>query len=277
MNKKPTSWGRVAHWYDEYLQDEDTYQAQVIWPNLKRLLDNTMGYYKNKRKDTKPLRLLDIACGQGYFSFLAAGMGYKVTGVDISHELIEVAVQKSKALQTQTKAPKDALPSFEVMSASKLARLNDSDFSCAISVLAMQNIKELDQAFAEAKRVLIKDGTFIFIINHPAFRIPQYSDWVFDTTKMQQSRAVAKYMQEATIEIDMNPGQRTGKRQITYSFHRPMQLFAKLLSKHGFAITRIEEWCSHKKTEAGPRKAAEDLARKEIPLFMCIEAKIFNS
>jgi hypothetical protein len=85
-------------------------------------------------------------------------------------------------------------------------------------------------------------------------------------------------MQEATIHIDMTPGRSHPAQKImTVSFHRPLQLFVKLLAKHGFAITKLEEWCSHKKTEAGPRKEAEDLARKEIPMFMCIEAKLINS
>ena len=30
----------------------------------------------------------------------------------------------------------------------------------------------------------------------------------------------------------------------------------------------------HKKSGKGPRQHAEDIARKEIPLFMCLEAKL---
>jgi hypothetical protein len=47
----------------------------------------------------------------------------------------------------------------------------------------------------------------------------------------------------------------------------------KALSKHRFAITRIEEWISHKESEKGPRKEAEDRARKEFPLFLAIEVR----
>ena len=41
--KNSTSWGPVAKWYDEYLGQEDTYQAQVILPNLLRLLSIKKG------------------------------------------------------------------------------------------------------------------------------------------------------------------------------------------------------------------------------------------
>ena len=54
--KKKTSWGKVATWYDEYLEGEkDSYQRQVILPNLVRLVAPRKG-----------LRVLDIACGQGF-------------------------------------------------------------------------------------------------------------------------------------------------------------------------------------------------------------------
>jgi hypothetical protein len=34
----------------------------------------------------------------------------------------------------------------------------------------------------------------------------------------------------------------------------------------------MEEWESHKKSQPGPRAKAEDQARKEIPLFLYLEA-----
>ena len=45
-----------------------------------------------------------------------------------------------------------------------------------------------------------------------------------------------------------------------------------MLAKEGFAVKRLEEWISHKESMVGPRKIAEDNARKEIPIFMMIEA-----
>ena len=258
-----TSWGNVAHWYDEYLGDPDTYQAKVIWPHLKRLMSQSV---------KKNSRILDLACGQGYFSYLLSTEGYVVTGVDIADSLIKVAHTK------KAQAHVDFLPTFHVAPANNLRMIAPRSMDAVICVLALQNIKELDQTIAECARVLTSKGTFTFVLNHPSFRVPQHSDWMFDTEAYVQRRTVSKYMQEATIHIDMTPGRSHPAQKImTVSFHRPLQLFVKLLAKHGFAITKLEEWCSHKKTEAGPRKEAEDLARKEIPMFMCIEAKLINS
>ena len=70
----------------------------------------------------------------------------------------------------------------------------------------------------------------------------------------------------------MHPGD--NPKEVTTSFHRPLQFYSKSLFKNGFCITRIEEWNSFKKSEPGPRAQAEDKARKEIPLFLFIETRI---
>ena len=69
----------------------------------------------------------------------------------------------------------------------------------------------------------------------------------------------------------MTPGAVKDKK-FTVSFHRPLQVYVKALGKYGFAITRLEEWESHRASQNGPRKSAEDKARKEIPLFLTFEA-----
>ena len=69
----------------------------------------------------------------------------------------------------------------------------------------------------------------------------------------------------------MHPGMKDSEETISY--HRSLQDFFKAFSKSNLAVTRLEEWISHKKSEQGPRQKAEDLARKEIPLFLMLEAK----
>ena len=69
----------------------------------------------------------------------------------------------------------------------------------------------------------------------------------------------------------MHPGE--GSKDVTYSFHRSIQDYSKALAGAGFAITKIEEWISHRVSEKGPRKTEEDRVRKEFPLFMCIETR----
>ncbi len=76
-------------------------------------------------------------------------------------------------------------------------------------------------------------------------------------------------MSEARFDIDMHPGDNPSIK--TVSFHRPLQYFFKLFGKHHFAVTRLEEWMSNREGPRGKRARANDKARKEIPLFLCLE------
>ena len=61
-------------------------------------------------------------------------------------------------------------------------------------------------------------------------------------------------------------------KKYTVSFHRPLQIYFKDLKNTGFLISGFEEWISNKKSQIGPKQKAEDVARKEIPMFAYIEA-----
>ncbi|MDO8572568.1 MAG: class I SAM-dependent methyltransferase [bacterium] len=281
MIKKKTSWGHVSGWYDKLIErGEDTYQKKVILPNLLRLMDV-------KRGET----VLDLACGQGFFSRELSKLGAHVIGADISKELITLA---------RTHSPKGI--QFEVSPADNLSFLKNNSIDIIVMVLAIQNIENIDGVLKECGRVLKQNGRFFIAMNHPAFRIPKESSWGWDqklnlpaarlpnehgqATRLSavsaqadgsaaqvgmQYRRVDRYLSEVTSKIVMNPGARTSVH--TISFHRSLQFYFKKFFKNGFAVTRLEEWISHRKSEKGPRAIAEDHARKEIPLFLCLEIK----
>ncbi len=250
MNK--TSWGAVADWYNDMLETGgDTYQREVILPNLMRLVDPKQGD-----------AIIDIACGQGFFSRPLSSLGATVVGADISAELVALA---------RTNAPK---ATFHHAPAEHLSFAKDGEFSKAVIVLALQNMKDAGKALIEAARVLKMGGKLFLVMNHPAFRVPQNSDWGFDEAKKTQFRRVDRYLSEIAIPIVMNPGKKeTEKAEKTFSFHRSLQFYFKELRKAGFSVSRLEEWISHKKSEKGPRQEAEDTARKEFPMFLFLEAE----
>ena len=254
MDKK-TSWGEVAEWYNDLLENsEDSYQKNVILPNLIRLVD--------PRPD---MTILDLACGQGFFSFASAQAGAKVIGCDISKELIGLA--KDKAIKE-----KNGNVEFYVTPSDKVAFIQDKTVDLITIVLAIQNIENIVGTFAECSRVLKPNGKLILILNHPSFRIPQRSSWQWDEKDNKQYRRIDGYMSEQSFNIDMTPGEKDeSKKKFTISFHRPLQQYVKALAKSDFSIKRLEEWISHKKSQDGPRSAEEDRIRKEIPMFMCLE------
>lgn len=249
--KKPeiTSWGGSAEWYDNYLETTaDSYHEQVIAPNLLRVLALKPG-----------VRVLDVACGQGFFTRKYAGAGARVVGADISAELIR---------QAHTRSPQ--IP-FYAAPAHKLPFAKDASFDAVTVILAIQNIKNIPEVFAEIQRVLVPGGRLVLVMNHPAFRIPKRSSWGWDAKGGVQYRRVDGYLSSSEVPIEMHPGTSGGETTLTY--HRSLQDFFKALSKTGFAVTKLEEWISHRVSEKGPRQEAEDRARKEIPLFLMLECR----
>lgn len=255
-----TSWGAVAEWYDELLNDsDDSYQKNVILPNLIRLVS-----LQNNQT------ILDVACGQGYFTkaFAASNSNATVYGCDISSELIELA-KKGLTNSTSNNSPK-----FEVSPSDKITFMKDAAADTVTIILAIQNIENLAETFAECARILKPQGRLILVLNHPAFRIPQNSSWQWDEKESKQYRRIDAYMSDHTTKIDMTPGEENQyKKKFTVSFHRPLQSYFKALNKAGLSVARLEEWISHRKSQKGPRGEEEDRTRKEIPMFICLECK----
>lgn len=247
--KKDTSWGKVAGWYDKHLENDNTYHAQVVAPNLLRVVD------------LKPEEsLVELGCGQGYFIEKFAEVSSHVVGIDLGKELIDIA--------------KKNIPNakFFVGNAEDPKLLEGETFDVAVIVLAIQNMKDLGAVVKNLNRLTKDSGRVVLVLNHPAFRIPQKSAWGTDNGAKTQYRRIDAYLSELEAKIDMTPGS-TQKKITTLSYHRPLQVYSKAFTKEGFAITKIEEWISHRKSEAGPMAKAEDKARKEIPLFMCLVLK----
>ncbi len=278
QNKNPqsTSWGNVAGWYDNLLEKStDSYQEKVILPNLLRIVDPKAGK-----------KILDLACGQGYFSRIFARNGAQVTGCDLSPELVDLAKKNSPEDISYFVATAEKFGD-EIISQNRQGASLETKFDVITIVLAIQNIEDMRSTFLQCAKYLETgdlehSGRLIIILNHPTFRIPKGSSWGWDAKSHKQYRRVDAYMTDEKIKIDMTPG--AGAKHVTQgaknspsattiSFHRPLQSYFKALSSAGLAVTRLEEWISHRQSQEGPRGAEEDRTRKEIPLFMCIEAR----
>ncbi len=256
MNKKEnkvprqkTDWESVSQWYMRYLEEDvDSYHAKVIIPNLLRLLGNVQGK-----------KIIDLGCGDGTIGHILANKGARVVGVDGSQTLIAQA--KKEAQENETYIVQDVRRGLP-------KDCKESDI--CVSVLAIQNMDMIHTVFDSVSKNLISKGSLHIVTLHPGFRIPKESDWHFDPKTKKQGRLIFTYMSETKVYISQNPSKQNSVKSVT--FHRPLQVYSKNLYNSGFVIKRIEEWCSHKESEQGRRKTAEDRARQEIPMFLYIEA-----
>ncbi len=247
---KQTGWGSVAGEYrNSFIAREGSYHATLILPNLLRIVAPAPG-----------MKVLEVGCGDGYVANALHEAGAEVEGSDVAASMVAQAKEANPKIR------------WYVASADNLSFAKNNFYDKVVVVLALQNIENINGAISEASRVLKSGGELVVVLNHPAFRIPKKSSWGYDESADIQYRRLDAYLTESSAEIDMDPGREKGKRT-TVSFHRPLQLYIKLLVKHGLAVTGFEEWNSNKKSEPGPRQVAEDQARKEFPLFLMLKAK----
>lgn len=244
-----THWGEVADWYDQFVGEEGSeYHREVIFPGILRLLDIQPG-------DS----VVDVACGQGVLCRVLKDKGYKATGVDAAGELIQMARRRS-----------DPSIEFYIGDARELTFLRSNHYQVATCILAIQNIDRIGPVFDGMARALVGGGRVILVMMHPAFRGPKYTMWGWDPEQEAQYRRVDRYLLPRKEPIFTHPGLKDG--QYTWTFHRPLQHYVKALKQAGLMVDAIEEWPSHKVSTNGPRASAENVARREIPLFMALRA-----
>jgi RluA family pseudouridine synthase len=251
-----TSWDPVANWYDQLLGDRgsDNYE-QVILPGVVRMLGPQRGR-----------RVLDVACGQGVLSRRLAGLGAAVTGVDASPRLIDLARRRSSENVPAGVTP----PEFIVGDARGLATLALGGFDSAACVMALSNIDPLEPVVAGVAGALRSGGTVVIVLAHPAFRAPEQTSWGWDHKTGKQFRRVDGYLSPGQHRIQMHPGK--APDIVTWTFHRPIQVYVRALAEAGFVVDGLEEWPGMRVSTSGPRAPEENRARREIPLFLAVRA-----
>ncbi len=263
-----TSWEPVVEWYDQMqgdaAEDGSDHYRELILPGTIRLVQPSAG-----------MRVLDVGCGQGIVSRAVAALGAEVIGIDASPGLIEAAKSRGSEGGRARYGVGDAgslEPAVKALGGAGVAADTAGPFDAATCVMALGNIEPLEPVFRGVVALLKPGGRFVAVISHPAFRAPGQTSWGFDDSAGAQYRRVDGYLSAGQHQVQMHPGLaahgKAGGEAMTWSFHRPLQTYARLLGAAGLLIESIEEWTSRRTSQPGPRAAAENRARREIPLFM---------
>lgn len=244
-----TDWGNVAEWYDKLVGESGSeYHKHVVLPGVMRLIDPKASQ-----------KIIDIACGQGVLCRLLRERGAEVSGIDAAESLIKIARERG---------PADIR--YQVGDARELSFLPENHFDAAACVLAIQNIHPVAPVFAGVSRTLRERGKLVIVMMHPCFRGAKETSWGWDEKAKVQYRRVDRYLLPRKSPIVTNPGKSADV--YTWTFHKPIEAYTKALRNAGLLIDAIEEWPSHKTSDSGPRAHAENVARKEIPMFLAIRA-----
>jgi len=249
-------WEDVAGWYDELVGERGSeYHQEVVIPRTMKLLEGKPGE-----------RVLDVACGQGVFCRALGQAGVRAVGIDLAPALVAAAQRRNES---------ERLPiEIRVGDARRLGEIVEAaTFDAAVCILAIQQIAPLSPVWEGVARALVPGGKLVVVMVHPCFRIPRQSNWAWDGKVGMQYRRIDQYLSSSKTEIQVHPG--ADPSQTTPTFHRPLQAYVNTLGSAGLTIDRLEEWASHKTSPEGPRKAALDKSRKEIPMFLALRARRF--
>ena len=198
----------AAWWIDGFTEGADPEYVEQILPLAAREL-------------TGARRVLDVGCGDGQVSRLAAGLGAEVMALDPTWNCVRVAGERGSSV---ARAGAAALP------------FADASFDAVVACLVFEHIRDVDQAIAEVARVLQPGGRFCFFLNHPLLQTPN-SGWIDDQflDPPEQYWRIGEYLVEnETIE-------EVEKNVFIPFIHRPLSRYVNTLSDNGLLLERMEE------------------------------------
>ncbi len=204
-------WDRHAQWWiDEFTDGSDPEYVEQILPMAARELAGAR-------------RVLDVGCGDGQLSRVAASGGAAVVGVDPTARQIEVAVERAGGPR-YARAAAESLP------------FADASFDAVVACLVFEHIDPFDVAISEIARVLEPGGRFCFFLNHPLLQTPS-SGWIDDQIldPPEQYWRVGPYLTEQTTIEEVELG-------VHIRFvHRPLSRYVNTLSAAGLHLEWMEE------------------------------------
>ena len=114
-----------------------------------------------KKEGLKPKSAVDLACGTGSVALLLAEMGYRVTAVDMSEEMLTVALQRAMEQEN--------MPMFVCQKLQQLYLPKAVDMAvCALDGLDyILDPADCKEAIRRVYKALNPGGIFIFDVNTP--------------------------------------------------------------------------------------------------------------
>ena len=207
----PSLWEANASWWIEGFTDgaDPEYEEQIL-PLAAAELAGAR-------------RVLDVGCGEGQITRLAARLGAEAIGIDPTWNCVRVAAERAGG------------PTFARATAAALPFAAES-FDAVVACLVFEHIREVDEAIAELARVLQPGGRFCFFLNHPLLQAPN-SGWIDDhiLDPPEQYWRIGPYLIEHESDEEV-------EKDVWIPFiHRPLSRYVNCLAEHGLLIERMLE------------------------------------
>jgi SAM-dependent methyltransferase len=176
-----TVFGAYSQYYDLLYRDKD-YAGEADY--IQRVIE---------RERPGSRSVLDLGCGTGRHDFLLAERGYRVTGVDLSHEMLAVA--EAERVSRQASASSE-LPRFAQGDA-RTVRLGET-FDVVVSLFHVMSYQSTNADLLAALRTLrehVKPGGLVLfdawygptvLTDRPVVRVKRLQGDGYDVTRVAE-------------------------------------------------------------------------------------------
>jgi len=224
----PTEYDSIATRYAAGV-DERPWNALYERPATLALLPELAG-----------LDILDAGCGHGWYAEHFIACGARVTGIDRSERMVDIARQRL--------GKRARLIHGDV---SDLTMLGDAAFDLIVSPLVLHYIEDLRRMFSEWARVLRPNGTIVFSTHNPART----------ATVVERGQLFPTLVEEEWRWLN---------KKMRY-YQRSLRDITEPMTAAGFAIEKIDEPTPSEALRQKDPKGYDRLV--ELPAFIFVRAR----
>ncbi len=213
-------WSKRAPGYSDVNQQELASDQKTVWSQV--LFQQIMKHYPGKQP--KDLKVLDIGTGPGFFAIILTKMGFSVTAVDYTENMLKEAYRNAGELA-------EAI-SFYKMDAMALD-FPDDTFDVIVSRNLTWNLPDPEEAYRQWTRVL-KPGGLLLNFDANWYRY-LYDDTAMDS-HLQDRKNVAKTpVEDDTAGTDVAAMEAIARKAPLSAKERPMW-DEKVLGSFGMSV-----------------------------------------
>lgn len=164
----------------------------------------------------KPRSVLDLGCGTGTVAIPLAKRGYRVTGVDLSAEMLAIAYDKMKKEQVHVDWVEQDMRELDVPPADAVISLCDS-----LSYLTEE--EDVQMTFHRVFAHLAPGGTFLFDVHSPYKMLHIFGDETFTYLDDEVSYIWQCFCDPLRLEVE---------HQLTFFLRQPNGLYKRVEEAH---------------------------------------------
>jgi 2-polyprenyl-3-methyl-5-hydroxy-6-metoxy-1,4-benzoquinol methylase len=265
MTLSPITHNPSPHTHDEALIADPAAAWDAAAPAWDDFVETGLDYWRTEVhgpallaacEDIRSLRVLDLGCGQGWFTRQLAMHGAGVIGVDFSTEQIANALRHEAAHPLGIQ--------YRLLDAMQIgAHWPPDSFDLITACMALHDSPHTASILSACRQVLAPEGRVAFSIVHPVTAGP-HTDWERSDDGGKGARRVDRYFEIGPYILNWTMARLT-THWSTPHWHRTLSDWSALISEAGFIIVRLDE----------PRPTPEQTARNpalapamRVPFFL---------